>query len=1415
MKEFKHILLACLTACLSMFPASAQTQANKVSDGVLTDNTYVFLKGRGTKQEPFIIDSYEELVEFREYAALKGDVLYVRLNADIDLGDDTNWVPIRYYDFLHEGSTIPGQEMFFQGQVDGDNHSITHMTVNKTIAASSNNNTYVGLFGRSNYLATFKQLNLKDIKVRVNFESSGPSPKDVYVGGLLGLSGSMMSYIHADGEITIGEEQTSGEIINTVYAGGVAGKATNGYVDGMGGYSGTPEWLEAHVNISTQKPLSYIGGIAGVIERKGLRQCTASGTLTGQTSPDLTDIHIGGIVGDVIIDGENVELTDLCTTTQIAGCEKAGGLVGEVYTKINWSNNTYLSNCISSGAIYGQSYAGGFIGHFINGTNDKTRCIFKTCLNTGTVRCDNPNYRKAFIGNLSKNNEYKEISFVNCYYDNLMTTDPTDYITLLGYTSDEDQRVKVYGYPTEELTGKAAESHFLITPEDWKFEAGRYPQLKTIQETTVSQLAAVPMLFEGSDNASRLYQGARLPLAAIASNTGEWTAPLGNGIISKGSVEYDRLVSQNTGYETLTLTSGGHSKQLDIFMAYSATTWEGEDNIPTGDFGDVFSIGDGGSHNPYIIMNGGQLAYAVKNNKEGQFYRLGNDIILNRNLLSGKSLIPWIDTKKKNYVWKADLDGYGYLVHGMYLPNQSSYDSGHHHGLVGTIANGGSIHDMGMVEAVITDDFTQVEAPAYIGLFAGTVEEGGSLTNCFALGDILLEGVANVYAGGLAGQSAGTLTDCMGAVSVLTTGNRTVMTDNQQLGGIVGKATGGFMTNCLSVGRVSHYDFKDTETYSYKGGICANTDATYSQCIFDNQATSCDASSITGQTAMTTNSLTDGSVMATLQRWQAVKGRYPMLKLFANNDYAILASLPIVFSTDERSFHVKTIFSLPSAVEWSQQSGTDYLHLFADQALAEPQAQGTAQLRSQLKSKDAKYFALRNNYLTVGSDVLRGIQFEDPKAEEACVAAFGNNKDYLSLEDALKVTDFSAFTQHQASADIVTFPELRYFGGITNLTDELKSCSSLTSVTLPVSLERISADAFDGCASLQSVSMPVSLTFVAPYAFRGSNLKEILTDDGSHHFISRDGVLFDTSENLVAYPPKRAGSSYMYTSPLTGIKKGAFLEGEQLTTLYLGDDLGQFINLAQDGIPSSMQVYINDATDYESILENYCDEDQNAYWPDFYDKDQLGRYYPLTITSAHYATMCIYFDTQLPEGLTAYYCRAIDEETKELIFQKLGREVPATLPVLIYGKEAGVYPLFPDQNHDYSDYELPANRYSNYQGSGERGTSAGDQSEESGTTEGSILTLGRNSKGELGFFAYRKSTVPPYRAYLVIDKLNANPFTIVFEDNTNDIVSTTAVAPRTSAIYDLSGRKVADNTSNTRQLPKGIYIKDGRKFIIK
>ena len=39
------------------------------SSAQVSDNTFMFLRGDGTDDNPFIIDSYESLVEFREHVA--------------------------------------------------------------------------------------------------------------------------------------------------------------------------------------------------------------------------------------------------------------------------------------------------------------------------------------------------------------------------------------------------------------------------------------------------------------------------------------------------------------------------------------------------------------------------------------------------------------------------------------------------------------------------------------------------------------------------------------------------------------------------------------------------------------------------------------------------------------------------------------------------------------------------------------------------------------------------------------------------------------------------------------------------------------------------------------------------------------------------------------------------------------------------------------------------------------------------------------------------------------------------------------------------------------------------------------------------------------------------------------------------
>ena len=81
----------------------------------------------------------------------------------------------------------------------------------------------------------------------------------------------------------------------------------------------------------------------------------------------------------------------------------------------------------------------------------------------------------------------------------------------------------------------------------------------------------------------------------------------------------------------------------------------------------------------------------------------------------------------------------------------------------------------------------------------------------------------------------------------------------------------------------------------------------------------------------------------------------------------------------------------------------------------------------------------------------------------------------------------------------------------------------------------------------------------------------------------------------------------------------------------------------------------------------------------------------------------------------------------------------------------------------------------------------------------------------VGFYkvsADNTMTIKPFRAYLTATS-EARSLRIIYADNTTTAITATAATPAgSSVVYDLQGRRVS-------QPLKGIYVKDGKKFIVK
>ena len=110
-------------------------------------------------------------------------------------------------------------------------------------------------------------------------------------------------------------------------------------------------------------------------------------------------------------------------------------------------------------------------------------------------------------------------------------------------------------------------------------------------------------------------------------------------------------------------------------------------------------------------------------------------------------------------------------------------------------------------------------------------------------------------------------------------------------------------------------------------------------------------------------------------------------------------------------------------------------------------------------------------------------------------------------------------------------------------------CSGLTSVTIGNSVTSIGNWAFSGCSGLMSVSIPTGVTYIGGWAFKGcSGLTSINVSSGNTHYSSIDGVLYNYVQDTLIQCPG-AKTSITIPTGVTSIRNSAFYGCSGLTTL--------------------------------------------------------------------------------------------------------------------------------------------------------------------------------------------------------------------------------------------------------------------------
>lgn len=303
---------------------TATITATSVADGtksatcVVTVNaagpepTTEFASGTGTWENPWMIETADQLNNIRNYLDVGNQNKYFELANDIDLGqspwdEGAGWEPIG-------GTATDGTlSKAFYGQFEGNNHTIRGLTITRPTE------DYIGLFGITEG-TNVRNLNLTNVDIE------GSS----YVGSLVGYS-------------------SNGSVDAITASGSLSG---SGYVGGLVGFNYNKAIQNCHVDVDVYSTSSNIGGLVGGSNKGGVVLSSALGHVVGNN-------HVGGLVGS---HGYGSYISKSYFGGSVEGHNHVGGLVG----KFEYAYGNSISDAYVTGTVEGNGYVGGLAGGIFN-----------------------------------------------------------------------------------------------------------------------------------------------------------------------------------------------------------------------------------------------------------------------------------------------------------------------------------------------------------------------------------------------------------------------------------------------------------------------------------------------------------------------------------------------------------------------------------------------------------------------------------------------------------------------------------------------------------------------------------------------------------------------------------------------------------------------------------------------------------------------------------------------------------------------------------------------------------------------------------------------------------------------------------------------------------------------------------------
>lgn len=883
------------------------------------------------------------------------------------------------------------------------------------------------------------------------------------------------------------------------------------------------------------------------------------------------------------------------------------------------------------------------------------------------------------------------------------------------------------------------------------------------------------------------------------------------------------------GGVVLTITSSDKISKQFFLMVNTIKQWDKK-------IAKTLDAGDGTKESPYIVHNARQLIKVFNSNKAGEYYKLKNDIWFNQNLITENGAISdtgvaWDHDGNNNVKgWKAHLDGDSHAIRGLYASSAFS--------LLGNIGEGASIENTAFVDCAVK---TELHASGYGGFLSPEIGANAVVNNCLFDGLYYRLGTGTLRIGGLCWSFGGeyasgnlpTIQDCVlafrfadiapsGAIVSSWEDN-----DYSDLNDKLPPVHRVLVLNNLQTSFGLYAEYNSYTTSFFPEGYLP---------LWEMDAYNRHAKSV--------EEMTNGTFFTGdgYEKWTSQKGRFPMLKSFAGTAFGRLISLPIYTTSENGLNNMSQIFDfVPSRATWTTTTSDVAVDL--DIRVLEPKTASKSLLL--VRSMDG---ARMVTPLTTAESIKTGIVFTDEEAKNFCVAHYDNDSDgevSLSELKGVSLDDFQADMNkndnnpNDNDGDLISaFPEFHYFAGISDLGTSFQDKEKLRTLDFSNKITELSDDDFKGNTSMESFTIPVSVGTVSGQAFYNSGLENYYVETDHQKFTATDGVLYDMSqETLLSYPNGRKNTSIEITDNVKTIGSKAVYKMAEVDTViinaadydydtvveleenaFTAADGKQLLFLIEDGTQdwsdgelearaySSRRAGTVDHRGKGTLLSKYL---ASEYWTG----KELESFIYLDISKDakdsegnYWATLYCGFDTELPDYMTPYIVdkEKTSEKSETLVLRRISNQVRMLTPVVIKSTKPVTKHILSPSKSSTVFTSIPM--YENLLDGIDRN---GMQVYQSDANDGGCLTLGRNSKGEIGFFIYKgKDKIPPYRAYISVNKVAyARELTFTIgDDYSTDIRSVQRKAAEDDAYYNLNGQR-------TEHPDKGIYIYKGKKVI--